>query len=232
MRRSFAEIDGAPAVVEDEHVGLGLVALGLRVAETLPDSIPHPHENTVTRQQPVPGDSLPQGASVRLWYSTGLGNSFASVPDVTGLTVREAQQALLENKLRSVVIGAREDEDLAEQVVQRQSREPGTRVLEGFEIRLDVGDTLVIRNEDVFSRNGDNWSADDTRQCIEMLRNDILPHANQFAYGQVESPYGSGEFIHALASLTLDDPGRLVLSEIPDREAIYDSIKTFFGKGH
>ena len=39
--------------------------------------------------------------------------------------------------------------------------------------------------------DGDNWSADDTRLCIELLKNDILPGVNLFAYGQVESPYGS-----------------------------------------
>ena len=32
--------------------------------------------------------------------------------------------------------------------------------------------------------DGDNWSADDTRQCIDMLETDILPAVNQFAYGQ------------------------------------------------
>jgi beta-lactam-binding protein with PASTA domain len=77
---------------------------------------------------------------VTLWYSTGLGREFASVPDVAGMTVREAQQLLIENKLRSVVIGAREGESAAEQPVRRQSREPGTRVPEGFEIRLYIGD--------------------------------------------------------------------------------------------
>lgn len=120
-----------------------LIALGLRVEETRPDTIPHPHQNTVTRQRPAAGDSLAQGASVVLWYSTGLGNEYATVPDVTGLTVQEAQQLLIENKLRSVIIGAREqeqDEELTEQIVQRQSREPGTRVPEGFEIRLYLGD--------------------------------------------------------------------------------------------
>ncbi len=117
-----------------------LVGLGLRVAETLPDSIPHPHQNTVTRQQPAPGDSLPEGGSVRLWYSTGLGNQFTTVPDVTGLPLEEAQQILLDNRLRSVVIGADETEGGPERLVQRQSREPGTRVLEGFEIRLDVSE--------------------------------------------------------------------------------------------
>lgn len=122
-----------------------LVALGLRVAETLPDSIPHPHQNTVTRQEPAAGDSLAEGSSVRLWYSTGLGRDFASVPDVTGLSVDEAQQVLIEHRLRSVVIGAPEraggeatEEPL---IVHRQSREPGTRVPQGFEIRLYVGET-------------------------------------------------------------------------------------------
>jgi len=78
--------------------------------------------------------------------------------------------------------------------------------------------------------DGDNWGEDNERS-LGLLREHILPHVNLFCYGQVESPYGSGEFIHSLASLTLDDPGKLVLSEIPDREAIYDSIKTFLGKG-
>jgi hypothetical protein len=53
---------------------------------------------------------------------------------------------------------------------------------------------------------------------------------NLFCYGQVESPYGSGEFLHALEG-ALGDEERVVLSEIADKEAIYDSIKTFLGKG-
>lgn len=120
-----------------------LTALGLRLEEALPDSIPHPHRNTVTRQSPPPGDSLAEGAGVRLWFSTGLGNQFASVPDVTGMTVAEAERMLLENRLRSVVIGGSEvgDTDTLA-VVQRQGREAGTRVPEGFEIRLYLEEAL------------------------------------------------------------------------------------------
>ncbi|HEY1907651.1 MAG TPA: DUF444 family protein, partial [Myxococcaceae bacterium] len=78
--------------------------------------------------------------------------------------------------------------------------------------------------------DGDNWSADDTRHCIEMLRGDILPAVNQFAYGQVESPYGSGQFIKDLRE-TVGDSENVALSEIADKDAIYQSIRDFLGKG-
>jgi uncharacterized protein len=78
--------------------------------------------------------------------------------------------------------------------------------------------------------DGDNWSADDTRQCIEMLKNDILPNVNQFAYGQVESPYGSGQFIKDLRE-AFEGVENVALSEIANKDAIYNSIKDFLGKG-
>ena len=78
--------------------------------------------------------------------------------------------------------------------------------------------------------DGDNWSADDTRLCIEMLKNDLLPSCNQFAYGQVESPYGSGQFIKDLTE-HFDEDERVVTSEIKGKDAIMDSIKEFLGKG-
>src|SRR5690606_39700782 len=78
--------------------------------------------------------------------------------------------------------------------------------------------------------DGDNWSADDTRLCLKLLREELLPAVNQFAYGQVESPYGSGQFIKDLRESLGEEP-RLALSEIADKEAILDSIKDFLGKG-
>jgi uncharacterized sporulation protein YeaH/YhbH (DUF444 family) len=78
--------------------------------------------------------------------------------------------------------------------------------------------------------DGDNWSADDTRLCVEILKADILPAVNQFAYGQVESPYGSGQFIKDLRE-TVGDSQNVALSEIADKDAIYASIKDFLGRG-
>ena len=45
--------------------------------------------------------------------------------------------------------------------------------------------------------DGDNWG-EDNRQCIGLLRDQLLPKCNLFGYGQVESPYGSGEFYREL----------------------------------
>ena len=79
--------------------------------------------------------------------------------------------------------------------------------------------------------DGDNWSMDDTLSCIEILRKQILPEVNMFAYGQVESPYGSGQFIKDLREHLGEDP-RVVTSEIEDKNAIVNSIKDFLGKGN
>ncbi len=77
--------------------------------------------------------------------------------------------------------------------------------------------------------DGDNWG-EDNKACLEMLTDDLLPNCNLFCYGQVESPYGSGDFIRELRRIG-DSHENLVLSEIDSKEAIYDSIKTFLGKG-
>jgi hypothetical protein len=51
-----------------------------------------------------------------------------------------------------------------------------------------------------------------------------------FGYGQVESKYGSGQFLKDLEkSFTGDD--RLVISRIENRDRIISSIKDFLGKG-
>jgi len=78
--------------------------------------------------------------------------------------------------------------------------------------------------------DGDNWSADDTRTCVDLLRQEIVPKVNQFSYGQVESPYGSGQFVKDLREAFANEE-RVSLSEIADKDAIYSSIKDFLGSG-
>ena len=77
--------------------------------------------------------------------------------------------------------------------------------------------------------DGDNWG-EDNRDCLKFLAEEILPDCNLFCYGQVESPYGSGDFIRELRKIE-EEFENLVLSEIESKEAIYDSIRTFLGKG-
>ena len=78
--------------------------------------------------------------------------------------------------------------------------------------------------------DGDNWG-EDSDDSISLLRDKLLPAANLFCYGQVESPYGSGEYISSLEAAFGDEHENLILSEIEDKDAIYDSIKKFLGKG-
>ena len=78
--------------------------------------------------------------------------------------------------------------------------------------------------------DGDNWSVDDTLQCMQLLKDQLLPASNVFCYGQVESPYGSGQFIKDLRDQLKGDD-RVITSEIRNRDAIIGSIKEFLGKG-
>ncbi|MBI4815550.1 MAG: DUF444 family protein [Deltaproteobacteria bacterium] len=81
--------------------------------------------------------------------------------------------------------------------------------------------------------DGDNWSSDDSAQCVNLLRDKVLPVVNMFCYGQVESPYGSGQFIKELKEHFPPGQGqRVVTSEIKDKDAIYNSIRDFLGSGH
>ena len=77
--------------------------------------------------------------------------------------------------------------------------------------------------------DGDNWG-EDNRQCVALLRDQLLPKCNLFGYGQVESPYGSGEFYRELEE-AFDDVPNLALSEIRNKDGIYESIKEFLGRG-
>ncbi len=78
--------------------------------------------------------------------------------------------------------------------------------------------------------DGDNWSVDDTVSCIELLKQKILPAVNLFCYGQVESPYGSGQFIKDLEE-HFDEADNVITSDIKGKDAIMDSIRTFLAKG-
>lgn len=79
--------------------------------------------------------------------------------------------------------------------------------------------------------DGDNWSADDTKVCLDLMDNFLLPNSNMFCYGQVESRYGSGQFYKDLTQKYGEKHDEVILSKIKDKEAILDSIKEFLGKG-
>ena len=79
--------------------------------------------------------------------------------------------------------------------------------------------------------DGDNWSGTDTSECLDLLDKEFFPVANAFCYGQVESEYGSGQFLKDLKERFGEVHPHLILSKIEGKEGIIDSIKTFLGKG-
>jgi len=78
--------------------------------------------------------------------------------------------------------------------------------------------------------DGDNWSGGDTRFCLDLVKEKLLPRVNVFCYGQVKSAYGSGQFKVDLDAEYHGDE-RVLTTEIPDREGILPSIRTFLGTG-
>ncbi len=79
--------------------------------------------------------------------------------------------------------------------------------------------------------DGDNWSGEDTRVCLELLDKSLFPKSNMFCYGQVESRYGSGQFYKDLKDRFGLDHTSMILSRIENKEGILASIKEFLGKG-
>lgn len=109
----------------------------------------------------------------------------------------------------------------------------GTRISSAYQVCADlIEQSFPVADWNIYIfqfSDGDNWG-DDNRQAFELLGEKLIPAANIFCYGQVESPYGSGDFIDALHQ-EYSDNEKLVTSEIPDKDGIYKSIKQFLGKG-
>lgn len=109
----------------------------------------------------------------------------------------------------------------------------GTRISSAYRVALQIlKDHYPAADWNIYVfqfSDGDNWG-EDNRACLQLLQQDLLPVCNLFCYGQVESPYGSGDYHRELRKIESEHEN-LVLSEIENKEAIYQSIKTFLGKG-
>jgi uncharacterized sporulation protein YeaH/YhbH (DUF444 family) len=84
--------------------------------------------------------------------------------------------------------------------------------------------------------DGDNSSDSDNRDCVKLLREQLLPRSNMFGYCQVASSYGSGNFLSVLQEAFPDgaadeDGPKLLTSKVNGREDILDSLRTFFKTG-
>lgn len=79
--------------------------------------------------------------------------------------------------------------------------------------------------------DGENWSGDTEKNCVPLLRNELLPKCNIFCYGQVSLGRKSPS-LHLLALRKyLGDKEKLLTSIIKDRDGILDSIEEFLRTG-
>jgi uncharacterized sporulation protein YeaH/YhbH (DUF444 family) len=110
----------------------------------------------------------------------------------------------------------------------------GTLISSAYRLALDILDKDYPDTDwNVYPfhfSDGDNWSQSDTRLCVELLKEKMIPRSNQFSYAQVDSQYGSGQFLKDLNEAFKGDDA-VALSRIPNREAIMDSIKALLGRG-
>jgi len=125
--------------------------------------------------------------------------------------------------------------EVEEDVFFRTRESGGTLISSAFKLCKHIIETDYDPNKwNIYPfhfSDGDNWSADDTKVCMSLLDDFLLPNSNMFCYGQVESRYGSGQFYKDLATKYGTDSEDVILSKIKDKEAILDSIKDFLGKG-
>ena len=110
----------------------------------------------------------------------------------------------------------------------------GTRISSAYKVCADLierefppGDWNIYCFQ--FS-DGDNWG-EDNEKSLELLADALLPAVNLFCYGQVESPYGSGEYLRSLEQGFGQTVPKLIAAEIENKDAIYPCLKRFLGTG-
>lgn len=124
--------------------------------------------------------------------------------------------------------------EVDEQTFFRTSESGGTLISSAFKLcQKIIEEDYPVNEWNIYPfhfSDGDNWSGEDTRLCVRLLKEFFLPNTNVFCYGQVESKYGSGQFLKDLQKEFPEDD-RIILSQIENRDKILDSIKDFLGKG-
>jgi sporulation protein YhbH len=247
------EPKGKDTIVEEKSRYTG-------IRQTGPESLRHfkrTYKQALRRQiasrQYNPSDPLVipvrEDKLYRSWKTVPLPESNAAIlymMDVSGSMTDEQKEIVriesfwIDTWLRSQYAGLEIRYIIHDAVAREVDRETfyhtresgGTRISSAYRLGRKIIEEHFPPNEwNIYCfhfSDGDNWG-EDNEMCLSVLQEGLLPIANLFCYGQVESPYGSGEFLRELEHLEEQD--NLVLSEIPDKDAIFDSIKQFLGKG-
>ena len=104
----------------------------------------------------------------------------------------------------------------------------GTKISSAYELcNKIIEDHYPVNDWNIYVfqfSDGDNIG-EDNLNCIQYLKNVLLPKVNSFNYGQIQSGHGSGNYIKELKNFTHE---KLITSKILGKEGILNSIKDFF----
>lgn len=124
--------------------------------------------------------------------------------------------------------------EVDEETFFKTSESGGTLISSAYKKALEImEEDYATDNWNIYLfhfSDGDNWSNDDTGLCKDIIAKEFTKKANLFGYGQVESKYGSGQFIKDIKEDFADNEV-VVCSPIKDKTEIVRSIKDFLGKG-
>jgi eukaryotic-like serine/threonine-protein kinase len=102
--------------------------------------------NTVLRQSVAPGDTVARGTVVNMAISDGLGTRIVSVPDVKGMRLSEAQQAILRAGLRVGEIRFQPSQNHTPNTIISYTPD-AVELTEGEELMLIVAERFDAREE-------------------------------------------------------------------------------------
>lgn len=119
------------AMLDLEAMGLTLGEIAWAFSDTIPDRV-------VVFSYPAAGTEIPLGSSVNLMVNRGRASNFTFMPQVVGLALDEATEALTDKQLKVGVVTYRVDENYLPETVLEQSESHGTELDVNTEIDLVV----------------------------------------------------------------------------------------------
>ena len=125
--------------------------------------------------------------------------------------------------------------EVNQDVFFRTQESGGTLISSAYKLALNLIRNYYLNDEwNIYLfhfSDGDNWSGNDTVECLSILEQKMMKDINLFCYGQVESRYGSGQFYRDLLKKFGENKQKISLAQMKDRESIMNSLKVFLGKG-
>ena len=120
-----------------------------------------------------------------------------------------AQQPIRGGRNARYIIHDAAAKEVDEETFYHTRESGGTRISSAYKVAADlIAGHFPPSEWNIYCfqfSDGDNWG-EDNEKSLRLLRDSLLPRFEPVLLGQVESPYGSGEFIRSLAQAFGETP--------------------------